>query len=120
MEGGAARQRTDEKVARAAGDEEEGMAAMPSTAATAAVAAAAGSERRGSMRSIPSFSRSKSAAMKVARAAGDEEEGMAAMPSTAATAAVARSTWPSLDESPSMRSMKKYMLLSDGLVSSVL
>ena len=36
---------------------------------------------------------------------------MAAMPSTAATAAVARSTWPSLDEWPSMRSMKKYMLL---------
>ena len=33
---------------------------------------------------------------------------MAAMPSTAATAAVARSTWPSLDEWPSMRSMKKF------------
>jgi hypothetical protein len=38
---GAARQRTDEEVARAVGSEEEGMEATPSTAATAPVAAAA-------------------------------------------------------------------------------
>ena len=58
---GAARQRTDEEVARAVGSEEEGMEVTPSTAATAAVAAAAaGSERQ--TRNLPNRKRKKTAA----------------------------------------------------------
>jgi hypothetical protein len=56
---GAARQRTDEEVARAVGSEEEGMEVTPSTAATAPppVAAAAGLGRR-----TPTRKRKKTAA----------------------------------------------------------